>query len=319
MNVETNKSSEELKKKKLKAQFDRLWLRYPKDFDPVKGALGSIRFSRSMELLEKHRPIRGESVLDLACGTGELATFLAKKGALVDACDISTNALNHLKTKENIRCLQDTLPHTNLEEKKYDIILLLDALAYFDEQDMRLVLSEVQRLLKPKGHVLISTPLDLNSDGTLQIFSGLFATEFSLIEKKLSFHYLFVKLRCFFKCAQKLSEAAAVSHIKDQELKKSKLVYRLLLKSIAHKKAAFFLKPLAKLADKAQKFLEGSDSLLLFLEGLYKKCSFNLKPSHAIFLGHKKPLFPENNSKELNKHSSLGEKNSPDLYDSLYS
>lgn len=319
MNVETNKSSEELKKKKLKAQFDRLWLRYPKDFDPVKGALGSIRFSRSMELLEKHRSIKGESVLDLACGTGELATFLAEKGAFVDACDISTNALSHLKAKKNIRCLQDTLPHTNLEEKKYDVILLLDALAYFDEQGMRLVLSEVQRLLKPKGHVLISTPLDLNSDGTLQIFSGLFATEFSLIEKKLSFHYLSVKLRCFFKCIQKLSEAAAVSHVKDQELKKSKFLYRLLLRSLAHKKATFFLKPLAKLASKAQKVLENSNALILFLEGLYKKCSFNLTASHAIFLGNKKPLFPKNDSKEPEKHSSLEEKNNPDLYDSLYS
>ena len=66
--------------------------------------------------------------LDIACGLGRNALFLAEKGFIVDAMDISDIALEKLKNKENINPIRADLDIYNLPEEKYSLVLNINYL-----------------------------------------------------------------------------------------------------------------------------------------------------------------------------------------------
>lgn len=73
-----------------------------------------------------------KTVLELGCGTGELACGLSLSGAKVTAIDFSKNSINKAKqnaknVKTSVIFLEKNILETNLE-KKYDIVIALGSL-----------------------------------------------------------------------------------------------------------------------------------------------------------------------------------------------
>ncbi len=98
----------------------------------------------------------GKEAIDLGCGYGRNALFLAEYGFSVTAVD------KHLDCLTDIKKITDkiTTVHANLLEyefiKKYDFILCTFVLHYFEKNDARRFLNEMVKHLKKDGILAIS-------------------------------------------------------------------------------------------------------------------------------------------------------------------
>ncbi|MDD3060389.1 MAG: class I SAM-dependent methyltransferase, partial [Sulfurimonas sp.] len=80
-------------------------------------------------ILEKYvvNAVVGQA-LDIACGTGRNAHFLADKGFVVDAVDFSDYALSKVKNSSTIKKIEADLDKYNITPKKYDLIVNINYL-----------------------------------------------------------------------------------------------------------------------------------------------------------------------------------------------
>ena len=186
----------------------------------------------------------------------------------------------------------DCLPETQLKENSYDLVCFLDAIPYFPITQHRLIMSEIQRVLKPKGHLLMSSCLDLNSDGAQHTFLNLIKTEFSVLDYHLAFHHFFVSFRSFFKKTHSYLTLSQDIRLKKEKLEKASVFTRPIFKILSQKKLLPFFKPLSKLSLTGKKYLENSPRIILFLESLGRKLYDEDRASHIICFGKKKSLFP---------------------------
>lgn len=67
--------------------------------------------------------VQGKRALDIACGLGHNAYYLAQKGFLVDAVDISEIALQKAPKHPNIRYINADLMHFSIKPNSYDLII----------------------------------------------------------------------------------------------------------------------------------------------------------------------------------------------------
>lgn len=101
------------------------------------------------------------TALDLGCGTGGLACFLAKQGFKVTAIDISSTAIGEAKSQATSRGLNidfqvADLCHEKLPENTFDIITdnhFLHCIVFSHERYG--VLQNIHRALKPEGEYWI--------------------------------------------------------------------------------------------------------------------------------------------------------------------
>ena len=96
-------------------------------------------------------------ILDLGCGSGNDTLYLISKGKDVISCDQSENAIQNIiknfpEVKE-AKCFNmlDGLP---FEKESFDVIIADLCLHYFSEADTKAILSEINRILTPRGHLI---------------------------------------------------------------------------------------------------------------------------------------------------------------------
>ncbi|OGM27013.1 hypothetical protein A3D00_01930 [Candidatus Woesebacteria bacterium RIFCSPHIGHO2_02_FULL_38_9] len=99
-----------------------------------------------------------KKILDLACGSGEVASFFASLGYKVWGIDISENSIKNVKRLNignfRVKDLDDgKLPY---ETSFFDAVFWGDGIEHVFNPEG--VLKEVKRVLKPKGVVVVSTP-----------------------------------------------------------------------------------------------------------------------------------------------------------------
>jgi SAM-dependent methyltransferase len=103
----------------------------------------------------------GDRVLDLGCGTGELACRLAVGGLRVTGCDVSRNMLQHAAARDGAGCatwvrLAPDWRSLPFEPATFDLVVASSVLEYVTEP--RTVLRECARVLRPGGVVLYTVP-----------------------------------------------------------------------------------------------------------------------------------------------------------------
>jgi SAM-dependent methyltransferase len=105
--------------------------------------------------LTRHADLIHGRVLDVAAGTGRNALFLARRGAVVDAFDISLNGLRTLQAAARseglaIRPVQADLEQFALPVNLYDAAINIRYL-------QRSLFGALQRCVKPGGVILFET------------------------------------------------------------------------------------------------------------------------------------------------------------------
>ncbi|MEU7028912.1 methyltransferase, FxLD system [Streptomyces sp. NPDC046275] len=125
---------------------------------------------RERELLAEHTPVPdgGGRALDVGCGTGELAVYLASLGYTVDAIDFADSALARAREEhgdvEGVRWLRLDIERDDpapLHEEGYDLITL--RLVYAFVQDRGRVVHGLGARLRDGGALVVITPVAENT------------------------------------------------------------------------------------------------------------------------------------------------------------
>jgi 2-polyprenyl-3-methyl-5-hydroxy-6-metoxy-1,4-benzoquinol methylase len=136
----------------------------------MKYDLKPFKFSshyKILNLIEENK-----KVLDVACASGYLASFLRKKGCVVDGIDIDIESINEAKKHFNAYVLDISKERV---VGKYDVVILGDILEHLVEPGE--VLSSLKENLNNDGYIVISIPNIVNIYPRLKILFGYFDYE----------------------------------------------------------------------------------------------------------------------------------------------
>ena len=148
---------------KLKNRFSHIWS-YP----------SRVEFDKKFD--QYFEDIKSLTVLDYGCGNGNKSFEYLKKGAVVEGIDISENYINNCKRQaaENgfppcsYRFQVMDAHALDFPDNKFDIVAGNGILHHLDAE---IALSEIYRVLKPGGRVLLQEPLAGNP--LLKLFRAL--------------------------------------------------------------------------------------------------------------------------------------------------
>lgn len=111
-----------------------------------------------LDFIESQVNLSGLSVLDLGCGGGILSEALAKKGAQVIGLDAEETAINaaqmHAK-QSGLAIHYQCCPVEDFEHPGFDLICCMEMLEHVN--DPQEIINHCARLLKPGGHLFLST------------------------------------------------------------------------------------------------------------------------------------------------------------------
>lgn len=105
----------------------------------------------------------GQTVVDYGAGPGYLTRELIARGHQVQAADVSPGSLEKLKghLKDNPLFLGTALigPYgVSLPDQSADTVFLLETIEHLDDELLAKTLTDIRRLLKPGGLLVITTP-----------------------------------------------------------------------------------------------------------------------------------------------------------------
>ncbi|MCQ2592544.1 MAG: class I SAM-dependent methyltransferase [Treponema sp.] len=102
-----------------------------------------------------------KSVLDLGCGLGRHSILFAKSGYKVTACDISEEAIAHLKKwqKEeqvDIRTVHADMKSLPFADNAFDCIFSYHVISHTDTEGFTKIMNEIKRVLRPNGKIFFT-------------------------------------------------------------------------------------------------------------------------------------------------------------------
>ena len=112
--------------------------------------------------------VNGKKVLDLACGEGYGSFLLSKTARCVMGIDINPETIQHASNaypKDNLEFKEGSILNVPISGSKiFDVIICFEVIEHITEHEI--LLSEISRLLKDEGLLIISTPnKKIYSDG----------------------------------------------------------------------------------------------------------------------------------------------------------
>lgn len=116
--------------------------------------------------LKYGNPSKGDVVLDLGCGRGELLYYCAKRGARVLGIDYSKDAVDI--ANETIKRLPEDLRHLARAEvgdpvtydfkEQYDLIFMIETAEHMYDWQLKEAFRKAHMILKQGGRLVIATP-----------------------------------------------------------------------------------------------------------------------------------------------------------------
>lgn len=120
----------------------------------------TLRFLKSLKKDQKYI-VRDRTILDLGCGTGRNANYLAEKGNNVVGIEIAKTALsiaqsraNDMGVKVDYRLGDIGMPY-DIGDESIDVVLDVTSSNSLDEKGRELYLKEVSRVMKPGGYMFV--------------------------------------------------------------------------------------------------------------------------------------------------------------------
>ena len=104
----------------------------------------------------------GSHILDACAGTGRYSFYLADKGYIVTACDISEHHVNIIKSKPEAGKLNEisvcnVLDLSRFDENVFDVVLCMGAMYHLStDEEKTQAIRECTRICKPGGLVVLS-------------------------------------------------------------------------------------------------------------------------------------------------------------------
>jgi SAM-dependent methyltransferase len=114
--------------------------------------------SIALSLIERFVPHSSPlAILDVGCGTGGMMVHLRRFGSVVGV-DVSDRALSFAKRREQGDLVQAGLPNLPFGSESFDLLTSFDVIYHQAVSDDVAALSEMARLLKPGGKLLLRVP-----------------------------------------------------------------------------------------------------------------------------------------------------------------
>jgi ubiquinone/menaquinone biosynthesis C-methylase UbiE len=110
-------------------------------------------------------PANGK-VLDLGCGTGHFSNYILKKGFEVHAIDPSVKMLEYARNNfSDIQFIEGVASSLPFPDNTFDLVISIEVFRYLTKADLHLSYSEIHRVLKPGGRMLITHVNEFSTDG----------------------------------------------------------------------------------------------------------------------------------------------------------
>ncbi len=278
--------------REMQAKFERLWLLDPERFNPLRNCVQQERLKRTWQLLTKHVDVLNKQAIDIGCGAGVFSRQLRDGGASVTAVDIAENALKRFKEidAKNIQLKQGGMPSTTLPDHAYDIVICTEVIAELSPEDYRLFFAELSRLIKPDGHLICSSDIDIDSVGGLERLTELAQTEFDLLETVASYHALYIRLKHFFEAPSYFIKGWQESDFRQKELTSRRGLNRGWFWLNTMPPFVWLWNLLNPLTRPILKFLKSNTKCLLRLEKICRLIWDQDGISHYLFIAKRRPL-----------------------------
>jgi SAM-dependent methyltransferase len=116
------------------------------------------------------RRIRLGRVLDLGCGHGDLIGHLIAKHQVAGA-DQSSGSVDIVVKRfaNDPHFLWAKVGAASFPDAAFDTVFIVEVVEHLDDEKLAETLSEARRLLKPGGHLVVTTPNDENLDAHKRI------------------------------------------------------------------------------------------------------------------------------------------------------
>jgi len=118
-----------------------------------------------LRFVREHVPLDGRLVLDFGCGRGSLLKRLVAQGVACQGLEFSAASAREAEANVGAHPLfrgvvvTDTLP-SSLAAASVDVVLLVEVIEHLLPDDIQPTLAEIRRVLRPGGHVVVTTPHD---------------------------------------------------------------------------------------------------------------------------------------------------------------
>ena len=103
--------------------------------------------------------IKEKKVLDIACGDGYGSNLMAKEANEVYGIDIDSKTINEAKVKyqkKNLSFVEGSIENIQLPAATFEAVVCFETIEHIDNHDK--AISEIKKILKPDGVLIISTP-----------------------------------------------------------------------------------------------------------------------------------------------------------------
>ena len=149
----------------------------------------------------------GKSVVDIACGEGYGSYLLAGSAESVVGIDIEPECISHAKNKhnkDNLTFLLGSCDKIPVDSQSVDIVISFETIEHHDRHEE--MISEIKRILKPSGVLIISSPNRLT-------YSDIPNYQNPFHVKELYYDELSQLLNKYFKCIEFYGQKVVITSL----------------------------------------------------------------------------------------------------------